>query len=135
MDDCLFCKIINGDVLSHKVYEDENTLAFLDINPVNPGHTLVIPKKHYKNLYETPDDILAKLMPVVRKVAISIKKNLNAEGINIFMNNDPVAGQVIFHSHFHVIPRFEGDGFKHWKGKLYEEGEDEIVAKKLKFNL
>lgn len=135
MNDCLFCKIISGDMPSHKVYEDEHTLAFLDINPVNPGHTLVIPKKHYKNLYETPDEVLAKLMAVVHKLSISIKESLKAEGINIMMNNDPAAGQVIFHTHIHIVPRFENDGFKHWSGEPYKEGEIEKTAEKIKINL
>jgi len=135
MNDCLFCKIINGEISSDKVYEDDDTLAFLDINPVNNGHTLVIPKKHYKNLYETPDDVLCKLMVVVRKLVTSIKSSLNADGVNIIMNNDSAAGQVIFHSHIHIIPRFKEDGFKHWIGKPYKEGKAKDVAEKIKINL
>ena len=109
MNDCLFCKIINGEMPSHKVYEDEDILAFLDINPVNPGHTLVVPKKHYENLYETPDEALAKLMAVVRKLAVSIRSGLNADGTNIEMHNDEISGQLISHTHIHIIPRFEGN--------------------------
>lgn len=135
MNDCLFCKIINGEVSSYKVYEDDETLAFLDINPVNKGHTLVVPKKHYKNLYETPDDVLAKLMSVVKKLATSIKGSLDADGTNIEMHNDEIAGQLIEHTHIHIIPRFNGDNLSLWPRKQYGEGEIEETVEKIKINL
>lgn len=136
MNECLFCKIISGEIPSTKVYEDEHTLAFLDIHPVNIGHTLVIPKKHSANLYETPDETLAQMMAVVKKLSIAIKSAVSADGINIEMNNDPVAGQIIFHTHFHIVPRFSGDGFKHWHGaRDYQDGEDAEIAKKIKTHL
>lgn len=131
-DTCLFCKIITQEIPSSKIYEDENCYAFLDLHPINIGHTLLVPKTHSVNLYEMGDDTLAVLAPVIKKVAVAIKSALNADGINIEMNNDPVAGQVIFHSHIHIIPRFQGDGFKHWHGaRDYHEGEMEEVAKKI----
>lgn len=136
MTDCLFCKIIAGEIPSTKIYEDDNVLAFLDIRPVNIGHTLVIPKVHHMNLYETPDEILAHVMTVVKKLSIAIKGALNADGINIEMNNDPVAGQIIFHTHIHIIPRFSGDGFTHWHGaRGYNEGETDTVSTKIKMHL
>jgi histidine triad (HIT) family protein len=136
MTDCLFCKIVAGEIPSTKIYENDTVLAFLDINPVNIGHTLVIPKSHHTNLYETPDEALAGIMPVVKKVSVAIKETLNADGINIEMNNDPIAGQIIFHSHIHIIPRFEGDGFKHWHGaRNYHENEMSEVAKKITTSL
>ncbi|MEK7568931.1 MAG: HIT family protein [Patescibacteria group bacterium] len=132
MNTCLFCKIIAGEIPTQKVYEDEHTLAFLDIHPVNIGHTLVIPKVHHTNLYDTPDETLAHIMTVVKKLSIAIKSAMNADGINIEMNNDPVAGQIIFHTHLHIVPRFEGDGFKHWHGaRDYHEGESTEVAQKI----
>ena len=134
--DCLFCKIVTGTIPAQKVYEDEHTLAFLDIHPVNIGHTLVIPEKHFANLYETPDETLAHMMVVVKKLSVAITSATNADGINIEMNNDPVAGQIIFHTHLHIVPRFSGDGFKHWHGtRDYHEGEMEGVVDKIKIHL
>ena len=132
MDDCLFCKIIAGEIPSTKIYEDDDVFAFLDIAPVNPGHTLVIPKKHTPNLYEIDDAILCKVMNVVKTLSTTTKKALKADGINLEMNNDAVAGQMIFHAHIHIIPRFEGDGLKHWPQKSYEGGHQEEVAEKIK---
>lgn len=134
--DCLFCKIIAGEIPAQKVYENDTVLAFLDIHPVNIGHTLVIPKTHHTNLYETPDETLAQVMTVVKKISVVIKSSLNADGINIEMNNDPVAGQIIFHTHIHIIPRFDGDGFKHWHGvRDYNDFEMTRVQEKIKTNL
>ncbi len=130
MSDCLFCKIVAGEISCAKVYEDDTVLAFLDIYPTNIGHTLVIPKVHHTNLYDTPDETLAHTMTVVKKLSIAIKTALGANGINIEMNNDASAGQIIFHTHIHIVPRFEGDGFKHWKGaRGYKEGEMEKIKK------
>lgn len=130
---CIFCKIVSGEIPAEKVYEDNETLAFLDLNPVNIGHTLVLPKKHYTNLYDTPDETLAHIAPVIKKLSIAIKKALNADGINIEMNNDGVAGQLLFHTHIHIIPRFEGDGFIHWRGaRGYRDGEMAEVGEKIK---
>ena len=121
---CLFCRIIAGAISAEKIYEDSECFAFLDINPVNIGHTLLVPKEHYANLYETPDDLLAHMAPVVKKLAIAIKASTQADGINIAINNDPAAGQLVFHAHIHVIPRRTSEGGMHWKGiRKYEEGE------------
>lgn len=131
--DCIFCKIIAGEIPAQKVYEDDETLAFLDLNPVNIGHTLVMPKVHYTNLYETPDKTLMHIAPVIKKLAIAIKAALGADGINIEMNNDGVAGQLLFHTHIHIIPRFEGDGFVHWRGaRGYRDGEMVEIGEKIK---
>lgn len=136
MLDCLFCKIVAGGIPCTKVYEDDTVFAFLDIHPVNIGHTLVIPKAHHSNLYDTPDETLARMITIVKKLSIAIKSAMNADGINIEMNNDPIAGQIIFHSHMHIVPRFEGDGFRHWHGaRDYHEGEDTEVAQKIKMHL
>lgn len=133
---CLFCKIIAGEIPSTKVYEDNTVLAFLDIHPVNIGHTLVIPKAHHTNLYETTDNDLAHMMTVVKKLSIAIKSSLCADGINIEMNNDPIAGQIIFHTHLHIIPRFKGDGFTHWRGvREYNEGEIDEIGSIIKKHL
>ncbi|MBI2627590.1 HIT family protein [Candidatus Nomurabacteria bacterium] len=132
MSDCIFCKIVKGEIPCQKVYEDKTTLAFLDITPVNIGHSLVIPRKHYINIYETPEEILLDMMKTVKKISHAIKEGLNADGINVTINNDPAAGQAVFHSHIHVIPRIANDGFGSWHGKrLYQKGEEKVVVKKI----
>ena len=127
MDD-LFLKIINGEIPATKVYEDEHVVAFLDIRPVNPGHTLVVPRHQSRNLFDTPDEVLARLAPIVKKVAIGVMEAVGADGINIHINNEPAAGQVVFHMHVHIIPRFENDGRRLWRGSQYKEGEAEKVG-------
>jgi histidine triad (HIT) family protein len=129
---CIFCKIIAGEIPSYKVYEDDNSLAFLDIAPVNPGHTLVVSKKHFVNLEDTPEGILCQVISAVKKVGRAIKDGLGAEGYNINVNNDPVAGQIIPHLHFHIIPRRDGDGLKSWEQGKYKEGKAEEISKKIK---
>ena len=117
MSDSIFTQIIKGTIPSSKVYEDDDVIAFLDIHPVNKGHVLVVPKKQYKTIYDTPEETLAKMMVVAKRLAIAIKKAVNADGINIIMNNDPAAGQMVTdHVHLHVIPRHIGDGFREWFG-------------------
>jgi histidine triad (HIT) family protein len=134
MESCIFCKIVSGEIPSYKIYEDENTLAFLDIMPVNPGHTLVIPKKHYENIEAIPEEELASLIKVVKKVGSALKNNFGAKGYNLMENNDPIAGQIIPHLHFHLIPRVEGDDLKMWPQGKYGEGEAEAVVVRLKGN-
>ncbi len=129
-NNCLFCKIVSGEIPSHKIFEDKNFLAFLNINPVNKGHILVIPKKHSRNILEIEDEALKNLIVVVKKLSKKIKLALKANGINIIMNNEPEAGQIIFHSHIHIIPRFANDNLKHWPGKKYKDGEVETITKK-----
>lgn len=131
MDD-LFLKIIRGEIPSHKVYEDEHTFAFLDIKPVGPGHTLVVPKTQSRNILEIPENEWLQLTKSVRIISRAIKEALNADGVNIIMNNEPAGHQVIFHSHVHIIPRFEGDGIKPWPQGEYKEGEVEEVAEKIR---
>jgi histidine triad (HIT) family protein len=109
-DECLFCKIVKGEIPSEEVYSDGDFLAFLDINPRNPGHTLVIPKRHYDTILEMPDNEVGNLFRIVKKIAIAVKKGTNADGISIGQSNERAAGQVIPHVHFHVIPRFLNEG-------------------------
>ena len=126
--DCIFCKLVKGEIPSTKVYEDDQDLAFLDINPANKGHTLVIPKRHYGDLEEIPADELASLMQVVQKVGKAMKSAVQADGFNIVQNNGRAAGQVVDHLHFHVIPRFASDGrFSFPRPQQYEEGEMQKV--------
>jgi len=135
MNDDLFLKIVKGEIPSHKIYEDEYTFAFLDIAPNNHGHTLVIPKERFKDIYDIPEETLCRVMNAVKKVSVAVKKATNADGINIAMNNEPAAGQIVLHAHIHVIPRFKDDGYKHWGKKEYKEGEAEKVAEKIRAEL
>ena len=132
MNDCLFCKIINGDIPCEKVYDDENTFAFLDIKPVNPGHTLVVPKAHYTNAIEAPEEVMIQMMRTVKKVSHMLKEGLGVQDFNLAMNNGAHAGQVIFHAHIHIIPRHKGDGYELWHGKEYPPGEMEKIGAKIK---
>ncbi len=113
MNDCLFCKIVSGEIPSIKLFENEQVLAFMDIGPIVKGHALVIPKAHYPTLSQTPDELLAQVIAVVRLIAQAQQKGLGADGVNIHQANGEAAGQVVPHLHFHVIPRFKHDGH-HW---------------------
>lgn len=124
MKTCIFCKIIAGEIPSYKVYEDDDFLAFLDINPVNLGHTLLLPKAHYRNLFDLPKNLLGKIGLILQKLAKAIKDSTKADGLNVIMNNEPSAGQLVSHSHIHLIPRFTGDGFAHWHGQGNETKAD-----------
>ncbi len=116
--DCIFCKIVKGEIPSTRIHETEECYSFLDINPINPGHLLVIPKKHFTTLFDIPDDVLAELICSVKKLSEAVYKAVSAEGINVVQNNYRAAGQLIDHAHFHIIPRFANDGFlTSWPGK------------------
>jgi histidine triad (HIT) family protein len=128
MEDCIFCKIIRGEIPSAKILETDIVLAFLDINPVSKGHTLVIPKTHYGTFQEMPVDTLAALGEALQKIGDGVKSQLNSAGFNIVLNNERAAGQLIDHSHFHLIPRNLGDGVMDWPPvRPYAEGEMEAV--------
>lgn len=129
---CLFCQIIAGEIPAHKVYEDKKTLAFLDINPVHPGHILVVPKNHSANIEEISEDDLMAVSLTMKKMGKLIKEKLAYEGYNACTNNDPVANQQIPHLHFHIIPRLKGDGLSIWPQRPYRKGEAEEVLAKLK---
>ena len=131
MVDCIFCKIINGKIPSFKVYEDDEVLAFLDINPVSLGHTLVIPKEHYETIFDVQDEVFGKLSSKVALVAKKIKRALHCHGINILQNNERASGQVIFHAHFHIIPRMEDDGVFTFPNVIGEKVNFEEIARKI----
>ena len=122
--DCLFCKIVAGEIPADKVFEDEDFIAVIDIKPVNLGHVLLLPKKHYRNLLDLPADILDKLGAHLQKLSLAVKQATGADGINIGINNEGAAGQLIFHQHSHIMPRFADDGFRHWQGKENYTSED-----------
>ena len=135
MSDCLFCKIAKEEVSCSKVWENDKIVAFLDLYPVNKGHVLVIPKEHYETILDVPDDLLQELILVVKKLSKVVKDAMGAGGFNVGMNNYKVAGQIIPHAHFHIIPRFEDDGLKHWSSGKYEDGEIGGVLDKIKLFL
>lgn len=110
--DCIFCKIIRNEIPSKNIYEDNDNIAFLDINPASPGHVLVVPKKHFANMHDIDDANMQKLSVAVKKVNDIVKNNLNAEATNIFVNNGRLAGQIVDHVHVHIIPRYKGDGIE-----------------------
>lgn len=132
MEDTIFMKIIRREIPAEIIYEDDETLAFLDAKPLNPGHTLVVPKKQVRNILDVDDKTLASVMRTVQKISVALRDTLGAEGINIGINNEPTAGQVVFHFHAHVIPRYINDGYEHWHGKDYLPGESEKIAEKLR---
>jgi histidine triad (HIT) family protein len=118
-ENCVFCKIISKGAPASIVYEDEAVVAFLSNRPVNEGHTLVVPKKHYENIYEIPEEDIAYLFKIVKRVALAVRDAMAAEGIRVVQNNGWAAGQVIFHFHVHVIPMKPHEGFSH--GKAYRD--------------
>lgn len=130
--DCIFCKIVKGELPCYKIYEDEKIFAFLDIAPVSDGHTLVIPKKHYADLEKISDDDLGCLMKAIKKIGEALKYGLAIDGYNIQLNNGSIAGQIVPHIHFHIIPRKQKDGLKLWPQGKYSAGEAEKAAKKIK---
>lgn len=133
--DCIFCKILNGELPSSKVYEDDKVVAFLDIHPIQPGHTLVVPKIHCNDLLDCNPAALKDMMEATQKVARAVVKATGAEGFNLGVNNGRVAGQIIFHLHMHVIPRHGGDGLRHWGALTYKEGEMSRIADAIRTEL
>lgn len=123
--ECIFCKIVKGESPAVKLYEDDDILAFLDIRPLNHGHALVIPKTHYVDFLTVPDDIMQNFFTVIRDVSSAVKQELDADGINIISNIGKAAGQAVYHSHFHIIPRYKKDRFR-FKPEFAEYKENEM---------
>lgn len=139
MENCLFCKIVKGDIPSVKIFEDDNIVVFLDISQVTKGHTLVIPKKHFSNVYELDEETISSIYRPIPKLAKAIKNAFHAKGINIVNNNDEQAGQTVFHYHIHIIPRYdENDGFRAiFTNNMdkYSKEDLEVIANIIKDNL
>lgn len=112
MENCIFCKIAKGEIKSEKVYEDDNFIAIFDVKPIAEGHTLIIPKRHFKTLLDMPNSLGNELLEAVKETSLILMKKYNAEGFNIFMNNFEAAGQIVPHAHLHILPRKKGDGIK-----------------------
>lgn len=131
-NDCIFCKIANGEIPSKTLYEDEDFRVILDLGPATKGHALILPKEHAANLYELPEDIAAKVLPVAKKVANKMKEKLGCDGLNLVQNNGETAGQTVMHFHMHVIPRYENDGQQiNWIPGQVTSEELEAVAKQI----
>lgn len=131
-DNNIFAKILRGEIPAFKVYEDDDTLAFMDVMPQSTGHTLVIPKAPSRNLLDADPAVLSKTIPVVQKIAVAAKKAFAADGIQIVQFNEPASGQTVYHLHFHIIPRFEGVALKPHTGKMEDMEVLKAHAEKLK---
>ena len=130
-ENCIFCKLANGDIPTATLYEDDDFRVILDAGPASKGHALILPKEHYKNLYELDDETAAKALVLAKKMITKLTDVLGCDGYNIVQNNGEVAGQTVFHFHIHLIPRYEGDKVGlGWKmGELTDEVRDEILSK------
>lgn len=133
-DTCIFCKIANGEIPSKTIYEDEEFRVILDLGPATKGHALILPKNHYANLYELPDETASHVMLLAKKMAGLMTEKLGCDGFNLVQNNGEVAGQTVFHFHLHLIPRYKEDGQKiGWKpgeptGEELEEIKNQICS-------
>ena len=125
-------KILRGEIPSHRVYEDEHTVAFMDVMPQANGHTLVIPKTPSRNILDADPETLARLLPVVQKVAVAAKEAFEADGVTVIQFNEPAAGQTVYHLHFHIIPRIEGQPLKPHSGTMEDQGVLAANAQKLR---
>jgi histidine triad (HIT) family protein len=126
---CIFCKIVAGEIPSARVFETEHALAFLDVNPLNPGHTLLVPRSHHPVLAELPEDLAAHAGALLPRISRAVKTATGAEGLNIVVNSGRVAGQTIDHCHWHIIPRFAGDPV-HWPWPQGKYAGDELSQMK-----
>ena len=131
-ENCIFCKLANGDIPTATVYEDEYLRAIMDAAPANKGHIIILPKSHASNIYELEDEYVSRAFVLAKKLAVALKKLTGCDGVNILQNNGEAAGQTVFHFHVHVIPRFKNDDCTIvWKPTSYEDGEASEVAKKI----
>lgn len=133
-EECVFCKIISGELPSTAVYEDEDYKAILDLNPAARGHVIIIPKKHAANVFELEDEEAVKVFPIAKKIATALMKTYHCDGINILQNNGEAAGQTVFHLHVHVVPRYYDDDVK----IMWEPGDTpdlEAVAEEIRKNI
>jgi histidine triad (HIT) family protein len=132
MSQCIFCKIIAGEIPAAKIYEDELVLAFLDIGPINFGHTLVIPKEHHESSATIPEETAGRMFRVGSRIGIALKRKFEYEAFNLHLADGTAAGQVVMHAHLHVVPRGVEDGFRwNWRQLSYKEGEIKEFAEEL----
>ncbi|MCW4005401.1 MAG: HIT family protein [Candidatus Bathyarchaeota archaeon] len=135
-ESCIFCKIVRKEAPASIVYEDDDVFAFMDIRPVNLGHTLVIPKQHCKDIYETPEELISKTYAITKRLSTAVKKATNADGISIIQQNEKAAGQEVFHLHVHIIPRFKDQKMPNFAKLTFADRKQlEETAQKIKQNL
>lgn len=130
-DNCIFCKLANGEIPTATLYEDDDFRVILDAGPAAKGHALILPKEHYANLYELDDEVAAKVLPLAKKMITKLTDILGCDGYNLVQNNGEAAGQTVFHFHLHMIPRYKDDGVGlTWKmGELTEEDKSDILSR------
>ena len=131
MDNCIFCKIASGEIPAATLYEDDLFRVILDLGPASKGHALILPKNHYANLYEIPDELVGKAMVLDKKMFTALKEALGCDGLNVVQNNGEAAGQTVFHFHMHLIPRYQDDqvGLSWTPGTLTDEMKAEVLEK------
>ena len=138
MDNCVFCKIINNEIPSAKIYEDELVFAFLDLGPINFGHALVIPKEHHESSSTIPENVAGRMFKVASRIGVALKRKLDYDAFNLHLADGTAAGQVVMHAHLHVVPRGVDDDFRwNWRQLTYADGEAAAMAEKVmaKFKL
>ncbi len=132
-NDCIFCKIANGEIPSSTVYEDDLFRVILDLSPATKGHALILPKKHMANIFEMDEETAEKVFVLASRIAKAMKEALNCDGLNIVQNNGEIAGQTVFHFHMHIIPRYNDDGQQiNWVPKTSEAAERDMIAEQIK---
>ena len=136
MSNCIFCKIVEGEIPSAKIYEDDLVLAFMDISPINKGHILIIPKEHHHAASSIPEDVGGRMFHIGSRIGVALRRGLDYEGFNLHLADGTCAGQVVMHAHLHVIPRGVEDGFHwNWRHLKYEDNEAQEAAEKIKAKL
>ena len=132
--DCIFCKLANGVFPTNFIYEDEDFKVILDANPATKGHSLILPKKHFKNILDADEEILKKALPLAKKLSNKLIEVLKCDGVNVLQNNNKAAGQVVFHLHVHLIPRYkdEKEHMLSWKPNKFSDEEMKSIAENLK---
>jgi histidine triad (HIT) family protein len=136
MSNCIFCKIIAGEIPSNKIYEDDLVFAFMDISPINKGHILVIPKEHYPSSSNIPEDVAGRMFHVGSRIGIALRRGMDYDGFNLHLADGSCAGQVVMHAHLHIVPRGVEDGFHwNWRQLKYEDNEASETAEKIKAKL
>ena len=129
---CIFCKIVAGEIPSRTLFEDEDFKVMLDVGPASKGHALIVPKEHYANIYELPDELAVKAMRLAKRMATHMTNVLNCDGFNILQNNGEVAGQTVFHYHMHLIPRYKGsDEMTLWNANHFSDEQMDALAEQL----
>lgn len=133
--ECIFCKIIAGDIPSHKIYENDHVVAFFDILPISPGHTIIVPKNHVADIEGLSDEEMSAMSLALKKIGKAVLDGLGVKGYSVFLDNKSAANQHVPHVHFHLVPRAEGDGLERWPQSGYSEGEAEHCLKQIQNNL